>query len=133
MNEIRGWISSLWGGDDSHEMEMKTYAYEPILPEILSNRINLRCKTYKNNDQVTSYLYFGLDEGKPYIKVDHHYNYNNNIKEEKFMITSCYAESGRGAWFVEYTCENGILFHFIRIYRTIEMTVKKKWIEREML
>lgn len=133
MNEIRGWFSSLWGDDPaSREMqEMNTYAYEPIPPEIVSNGINLRSKSEKNMG-VTSYLYFGLDEGKPYLKVDHHYNYNNSvIKEEKFMITSCYAESGRGAWFVEYGCENGIVFVFTRTFNIIEMVAKKNGMMRK--
>jgi len=121
MSDLGSWFSSLW---EPASLEMDTYSYEPIPPEIISNPVSLR----SNNDRersVLSYLYFGLDEGKPYIKVVHDINSRGVITEEKFMITSCYAESGRGAWFVEYECENGIIFHFIRNCRIIELTIKK--------
>lgn len=125
-------LSSLWDGDEpaTREREMDEYTYEPI-SEIVSNEIELRSK----DDQkmgVISYLYFGLDEGKPYLKVVHN-NSNNRelINEERFMITSCYAESGRGAWFVEYQCENRLNFVFTRVFTTIEMVVKKNGYRRK--
>ena len=123
------WISSLWNSEDQVQ-EMDTYSYEPI-SEIVSNEIKLRCENEQKNG-VISYLYFGLDEGKPYIKVVHNNNNNRDvILEETFMITSCYAESGRGAWFVEYQCDRNIVFIFTRVYRTIEMVVKKNGFRRK--
>jgi hypothetical protein len=125
MSDIGGWFSSLWG--DS-EQEMDTYSYEPILPEIVSNKVELKSKNDRKMG-VISYLYVGLDEGMPYINVVHDISVRGMITEEKFMITSSYAESGRGAWFVEYECKNGIVFHFIRMGRMIETTVKKNgWV-----
>ena len=136
MNEIRGWfssLSSLWEWEDdksvSREMqEMDAYTYEPILPEIVSNGIQLKSASQEKKG-IVSHLYFGLDEGKPYIKVVHSITNNMNnqdmTKEETFMITSCYAESGRGAWIVEYQCKNGIKFVFSRIFKYIETCVIK--------
>lgn len=130
MSDIGGWFSSLWGdSDESRSREMDTYSYKPILPEIVSNKIELRSKDDRKMG-VTSYLYFGLDEGKPYLKVVHN-NSQDVINEERFMITSCYAESGRGAWFVEYQCENVIEFVFTRVYRMIEMVVNKNGFRRK--
>lgn len=128
MNEIREWLSSL-SSFLLDDREMNTYSYEPI-SEIVSNEIELPSKSDRNIG-VTSYLYFGLDEGKPYIKVVHNNNNRHMIKEERFMITSCYAESGHGAWFVEYQCENSIEFVFTRMFRIIEMVVKKNGFRRK--
>ena len=127
MNEIRGWVSSLWEWEDDKSVsrEMDAYTYEPILPEIVSNGIQLKSASQEKKG-IVSHLYFGLDEGKPYIKVVHNIMNNQDAsKEETFMITSCYAESGRGAWFVEYQCKNGIKFVFTRIFKYIETWVIK--------
>lgn len=72
MNELTEWVSSLWKPEQNE--------YDLISPEIVSNPINMR----SGPERAT--MYFGLDEGTPYLKILK--NVNGVTQEDKYRIKS---------------------------------------------
>lgn len=116
MNQITEWISSLWNSDPTSQN-----TYEPISPEIISNRIKLSCSDERRMG-ITTYLYLGLDEGKPYIKLVR--DTLGVVTEERYMITRCVSSRH----FLQYSCtpigsRGDVEFEFTRIFNYIETFV----------
>lgn len=108
MNELTEWVSSFWKSDHDEQNE-----YDPISPEIVSNPIKMR----SGPERAT--MYFGLDEGKPYLKILK--NVNGVTQEDKYSIKSSHPRHRYLRYrCVPYGCNYEIDIVFNRVFDYIE-------------
>lgn len=131
MNEIREWVLSLWdrNGNEpaTRKIEMTNYSYEPIQDvkdekevkdekDVKTKGIAVQ-RVWRHEDPLI--LYFGVEEGKPYIRIDN--GKNGNIY--KVTILSCKMDNHTRT--IRYYCAYDTEIVFSRVSDYMDVFVKK--------